>query len=528
MSLRRVPGRRERVLVIGAGLSGLAAALHLLGDGRRVTVVEAADHVGGRCATERIAAPGAPALRFDTGASVLTMPDLVDRALAAAGLTAAEVDPAFAWAPVAPAYLARYADGREIAVPGADPAGLAGAARAFAAAGGGDGAAAAAGVADLAGLLRRMHGAAFDSFMARSYDSPLDMVAGPAARRDLLRLARLGGFGSLDRLARRRVGDADLARLFSFQALYAGVAPDAARAVYGVIAHMDTGLGVHYPLSSAAGSGAGAVPELMAAAVRRAGGEIRTSAPVTALVRDAAGEVVAAEIGGAEPHRIACDAAVATVDRPIVEGWLGLRPRRGLRWSPSAVVAHGAVPVALTRDWPAAHHLISFGRRWAATFAEICAPRGGRLMGDPSLLVTRPAVTAPDRVVDGHEPVSVLAPAPNLDSAPLDWGPLAGRYVAELAGVLEDRGLTGLRGGWRVGRVDTPATWAAAGMGAGSPFGLAHLFRQTGPFRPRNLHPAWPANLVAAGSTTVPGVGVPTVLISGALAAGRLGCGGPR
>ena len=62
---RRVPagdgGRSLDIVVIGAGLSGLTAALHLTGAGHRVTVVDSADHVGGRCATEDVEVPGAGA-----------------------------------------------------------------------------------------------------------------------------------------------------------------------------------------------------------------------------------------------------------------------------------------------------------------------------------------------------------------------------------------------------------------------------------------------------------------------------------
>jgi phytoene desaturase len=58
-------------------------------------------------------------------------------------------------------------------------------------------------------------------------------------------------------------------------------------------------------------------------------------------------------------------------------------------------------------------------------------------------------------------------------------------------------------------------------MAAGTPFAAAHTFRQTGPFRPANLARGW-ANVVFAGSGTVPGVGVPSVLISGRLAAERI------
>jgi phytoene desaturase len=58
-------------------------------------------------------------------------------------------------------------------------------------------------------------------------------------------------------------------------------------------------------------------------------------------------------------------------------------------------------------------------------------------------------------------------------------------------------------------------------MRAGTPFSLAHTFAQTGPFRPANVVKKVPG-LVFAGSGTVPGVGVPMVLISGKLAAQRV------
>ncbi len=67
----------------------------------------------------------------------------------------------------------------------------------------------------------------------------------------------------------------------------------------------------------------------------------------------------------------------------------------------------------------------------------------------------------------------------------------------------------------------TPLDWQAMGMASGTPFALAHTFVQTGPFRPPNVERRMPG-LVFAGSGTVPGVGVPMVLISGKLAAERV------
>ena len=81
--------------------------------------------------------------------------------------------------------------------------------------------------------------------------------------------------------------------------------------------------------------------------------------------------------------------------------------------------------------------------------------------------------------------------------------------------------LPGLRERAEVLHVVNPADWARQGMVAGTPFALAHTFAQTGPFRPANTVRGI-ENAVLAGSSTVPGVGVPTALISGRLAADRI------
>jgi phytoene desaturase len=91
--------------------------------------------------------------------------------------------------------------------------------------------------------------------------------------------------------------------------------------------------------------------------------------------------------------------------------------------------------------------------------------------------------------------------------------------------VLESRGYTGFGAGVEVRHVVTPEDWRRAGMAAGTPFAAAHTFRQTGPFRPRTIHPRL-SNVVFVGSGTQPGVGVPMVLISGRLAAARITGGG--
>ena len=106
--MRRVSGPTDHVVVVGAGLGGLSAALRLAGAGRRVTVLEREPVPGGRAGllTDQ-------GYAFDTGPTVLTMPDLIADALDCVGERLSD------WLtldPVEPLYRARFADGSSMDV----------------------------------------------------------------------------------------------------------------------------------------------------------------------------------------------------------------------------------------------------------------------------------------------------------------------------------------------------------------------------------------------------------------------------
>src|SRR5690242_1969943 len=110
--MRTVPGPTDHVVVVGAGLSGLSAALHLLGAGRRVTVLERADGPGGRAGALDLVGPSGT-YRVDPGPTVLTMPELLDEALHAVG---EKLDERLDLVALDPAYRARFADGSTVDV----------------------------------------------------------------------------------------------------------------------------------------------------------------------------------------------------------------------------------------------------------------------------------------------------------------------------------------------------------------------------------------------------------------------------
>jgi phytoene desaturase len=233
-----------------------------------------------------------------------------------------------------------------------------------------------------------------------------------------------------------------------------------------------------------------------------------------------AGDRVAA-VHTDQDQRIACDAVVLTTELPTTYTLLGREPRRigRLRPAPSAVVVHVGCRRAPSADDALAHHNIVFGAEWEQTFTDII--RDGRLMQDPSLLVTRPTASDPSLAPPGHDLFYVLAPAPNLTRGVVDWSRVGDSYTDQLMEIVGNRLVPGLRDGADVLHVVNPADWARQGMIAGTPFALAHTFAQTGPFRPANTVRGID-NAVLAGSSTVPGVGVPTAMISGRLAADRV------
>ena len=488
--MRTVPGVTDHVVVVGAGLSGLSAALQLAGRGRSVTVVERYRYPGGRVGQADIRG-----YKIDTGATVLTMPDIIEEAFNAVG---ASMSDHIELMPSNPAYRASFADGSVLDVH-TDAAAMTTAIEEFA------GPDEAAGYLRLRDWLTELYKLEIDGFIGSNFSSPLSLLTPQLAR-----LAAIGGFRGWEKMVSRFISDERLQRIFTFQALYAGVPPQRALAAYAVIAYMDTIAGVYFPRG-----GIRAVPEGLAAAAAGAGVQFRYGTSVTGLERSGSRVTAVCTDSG---DRIACDAVVLTTELPLTYELLSRTPRRPIQYrpSPSCVVIHAGVPSV---GGALQHHNISFGANWSKTFDEIIDE--GVLMSDPSLLVTMPTAGDPTLAPPGRDLLFVLAPCPNLEVGKVNWAVEGDTYARQVLATAAERLLPGLDKDVDVLDVVTPADWARQGMLAGSPFALAHTFSQTGPFRPANLVRGID-NVVLAGSSTVPGVGVPTALLSGRLAAERI------
>ena len=482
-----VQGSTQRVVVVGAGLAGLSAAMRLAGAGREVVVLEREQRPGGRAG--RLELGG---YSFDTGPTVLTMPDLIADAFAA-------VDEDYRdWLdliPLDPAYRAFYPDGSTMDV-FADPERMAAEIEAKI------GPDEAAGYRRFVDYVAQMYRLEIRDFIDRNIDSPLDLLTP-----NLARLVALGGFGRLQRRVDSFLSDPRTRRLFSFQAMYAGLSPYRALALYSVISYMDSVAGVYLPRG-----GMHALPVAMADAAVKHGVSIHYGVTVESVetVGDRATAVLTTD-----GDRFPADAVVLNPDLPVAyRDLLGLDARRleRLDYSPSCWLLLAGSSAHYSRI---AHHNIHFGREWDGAFRALL--RDGTRMPDPSILVTVPTVDDPSLAPDDSTVLYVLEPTPNLDGR-IDWTAERSRFRDSIAAKVA---ALGYPDDIEVETFVDPLDWERQGMERGTPFALSHLFRQTGPFRPNNVNKQAPG-LVFAGSGTLPGVGVPMVLVSGRLAAERV------
>lgn len=486
----RVKGPTNNIVVVGAGLAGLSAALRLAGAGRNVTVIERESVPGGRNGLLKIGG-----YSFDTGPTVLTMPGLIDDAFNCIG---EETKDWLELKPLSPLYRAFYHDGSTIDVHAdvkkmeSEIEKTIGSSEVLA-------------YRRYIEFVTKLYKYEMNDFINRNIDSPLNLITP-----NLAKLVAIGAFRKLAPKVSQYFKDPRLQKIYSFQAMYAGVSPQQALAIYAVIAYMDSVNGVFFPKG-----GMHALPLALASAAEKHGVNFTYNTTVTSInYSNGRARAVITDTGESIP----CDVVVLNPDLPVAwRDLLNQTPRSvsRLKYSPSCVT----LLIGSSKEYARlAHHNIHFGQAWDGIFDELIKRK--TLMSDPSFLVTVPTKDDASLAPQGKQSYYVLFPVPNLDSS-IDWNHMAEPYRDQMIGTLEKRGYPDFADSIEIEAVTTPLDWQTRGMERGAPFASAHTFFQTGPFRPSNLARGF-ENVVFTGSGTQPGVGVPMVLISGRLAAERI------
>ncbi|GMA32856.1 phytoene desaturase family protein [Litorihabitans aurantiacus] len=509
-----------RVVVIGAGVGGLAAAARLAALGHRVTVLEAADAIGGKLGTyER------DGYVFDTGPSLVTMPQVFEDLFDATGAPLADaVD--LERLDVACRYT--FPDGTGVDLPGRIeeiPAAL--------------DAALGAGTGEQWAAFTRDAAAIWDVAEQPFLRSPIGRGTLAAMSSDTANLTTIAPWLSLRAFGARRLHDPRLRAMLDRYATYTGSDPRRAPSALATVPYAEQAFGSWYVR--------GGLRALGAAIARRArdrGAEIRTGVRVASIEHDGARVTGVVTAGG---ERVAADVVVANADASQVYGELlaGAGARRRLRAlrraTPSLagfvlLLALEGLPASLRER--AAHHRVLFPRDYDDEFdAVFGVGRYGRWHGgggprpvdDPTVYVTAPqdAAIVPGGsagLTRGEGAWFVLVNAPRHDPARgADWDApgLAEAYGRRILDVMARRGLD-VRPYVRWVETRSPADLERSVLAPGGAiYGTSSNKSASAFLRPANRGPV--RGLYLVGGSSHPGGGLPLVTLSAEITAGLIG-----
>jgi phytoene desaturase len=481
------------IIIIGAGIGGLSAAIRLASAGQRVIVLEANAAVGGKMSEIRT-----DGFRWDTGPSVITMRHVFEEMFAgrlADYLTLVPVDP-----------LTRYfyPDGTRFDAL-ANREAMTEVLRQFADADD------AAGYLNYLDYAKRIHEITGGVFI---YNDPPTLWR--VARTPLRDMPAVDPLRTMHGAIQSFVKSPKLRQFLGRFATYVGASPYLAPATLNVIADVELSGGVWYPQ--------GGIYAIARAFQRRAeelGVEIRTGCAVRQIdVRD--GAVTGVTL--ADGSQIAASAVIANVDVATVYEKLlpraAIKPRRVRQLTSVEPSCSGFILLLGVEGQHAelAHHNIFFSSDYRREFDDIFAR--GVPPDDPTIYVSITSKTDPDHAPEGCENWFVLVNAPAVD-ARFAWATQAAAYRDHVLERLAAYGYD-VRGKIRMEKMLTPVDIAGlTGARRGALYGASSNDKFSALRRPHN-RARDVRGLYFAGGTTHPGGGVPMVTLSGKVAAQML------
>lgn len=491
----------DRVVVVGAGLGGLAAACTLAARGYAVTLCDKNPWVGGKAAV--LSEEG---FRFDMGPTILTIPRVLKRIFAEAGR---DMEKYLDLVPLDPQWRSFFDDGTTLDLV-ADVPTMRATLDAFApGTGSGDG------YGRFMELSRRLHRLSDEFFFWRSVGGMKDMIN---VRKSLSvgfikELIGMRPGHSVAGTVRSHVPDERAAQMLDHFTQYVGSCPEQSPAVLCSIAHMQANDGVWYPRG-----GTAAVPRALASLAVDLGVDIRTKTPIRQIIVEG-GHVRGVETAAGET--IAAAAVVSNSDsvrthRELLAGppqrkFLGRR-----RYEPacSGVVLYLGLD---KRYEQLIHHNFVFSHDPHEEFEAIY--HRGEPAPDPTCYVCAPAVTEPEVAIPGGEALYVLVHTPYLRPHH-DWKKMFPEYRNRIIRKLEETaGMKDLEKHIVFERALTPQDINDRyHVLDGAIYGLASHGKYLGAFKPANRSPDV-EGLYLAGGSAHPGPGMPMVLMSGWIAA---------
>jgi phytoene desaturase len=487
------------VAVIGGGLAGLASACTLAARGHKVVLFEKNDWLGGKAAEWE-----QDGFRFDMGPTILTVPRVLERIFAEAGVKMAD---RLDLRRLDPQWRCFFDDGSVLDLR-QDVAKMQDSLRAYAP--GTEG-----GYADFIGMSAKLHEVSEKFFFWRSVEDITDTLdfkknMDLATLKDVLSL-RMGT--TVAGQIRKRVKDPRVAQMLDHFVQYVGSSPYGSPAVLCSIAHMQTNDGVWYPMG-----GTRAVPLALEKLGRELGVAYRTGTGIS-RIHAGSGQVEAVETDGGKIIKVS--AVVSNMDsvrtyRELVGGAPAAKFAR--RWKREPACSGVVLYLGLDRAYEhLAHHDFVFSRDPEEEFDYIY--RRGEPAPDPTCYIAAPSRTEPGVAPEGGEALYILVHTPYLRPHH-DWSKMLPAYRKVIFDKLaRTAGLTDLESRIKVERHLTPQDiHERYRVLNGAIYGLVSHGRMFGAFKPGNRSRDLPG-LYLAGGAAHPGPGMPMVLMSGWIAA---------
>lgn len=483
--------QKQRVVVVGAGLGGLAAAIRCAIAGYQTTLIEARDQVGGKLNIVRD-----QGFVWDIGPSLLTMPWVLDDLLRQAGSSLSqELDVV----PLASACRYVWPDGTQFDAATSFPALLQSIESIE--------------PRDVGNFLRfmtyaeRMWSLTADTFLYSVFRGWMSMLDWR-----LLRNAwRLDSFRTMQRAVASYFVSPKLQQVMNRFATYNGSSPYRTPATFNLIAWAEFGLGAYYPRG-----GMYRIAEVLYATAVRVGVDIRLDTPVSRISHKR-GRVLG--VYTAQNEFVEADAVISNVDPQItlerlVDG--GAKRARVLKQRELSCSGFVILWGINTRYDVLDHHTIFFSPDYRAEFADTDA---GRLHATPTIYINHTVHYDANHAPPGGQNLFVLVNVPALRHSTVDWANVASQYADQIAQQLEQYGLTDLRTKIVTQKIITPVDLERMyGAPGGAIYGLASNGMTSAFVRPPQQD-AQLRGLFYCGGGTHPGGGVPLALLSGKHAA---------
>jgi phytoene desaturase len=476
--------RTQKVVIVGAGPGGLAAAILLAKSGLEITVVEKRGTVGGRTST--IEQDG---FKFDTGPTFFLYPRVLREIFAAAGR---DLDEEVPMRRLDPQYKLVFGSGGELlATPNIERM-----EKAIATLNPGDATRLHLFFRDNRDKLKR-----FTPFLETPFESWRDL-----ANWDMMKmLPLLRPWRSLDADLRNYFHDDRIRLGFTFQSKYLGMSPFTCPSLFSILSFLEYEHGVFHPIG-----GCGAVSRAMARVAKDMGVKFLLNEPVEEMLftgHKASGVRTATQT--LEADSVVVNADFAQAMQRLVPNHL----RR--RWTDKRIAAKDFSCSTFMmylgiegRYDDVAHHTIYLAKDYEQNLRDI--EQLHTLSADPSFYVQNACITDPTLAPKGMSTLYVLVPVTH-ESAKVNWAKQEEGFRDVALQQLEKIGIHDVRSRIRMEKRLTPETWNSDfGLYKGSTFSMAHSLRQMLHLRPHNRFEDLDGVYLVGGGTH-PGSGLPVI-----------------